>query len=754
MLKLVKYIKPYLHFVIAAIILLFITANADLALPDYLSRIVNVGIQRNGIESSLPQAIRTEQLEKMMLLFTPEEQALVNNAYQRLEPTADPELIKQYPALANEPLFILADVDSQTKAELEPVLSRGMIMLFVVQQFNSNQSAGSASQESPENISGLAGSLPFDPAMIPEGMDFFTMLSMAPPAQVEAMISRITEQFEATPTTMTDQIAANAIKEEYEAIGMNLAKIQTNYILRVGGIMILLSLLAGFLRIIVGLLAARTSSGAARDIRKDVFSKVESFSSQEFNNFSTASLITRATNDVTQVEMVFGMTIRLAFFAPIVAIGGIVRAIDKSPSMWWNIALAVSLMFTFIGITFAITTPKFKIVQKLIDRLNLVTRENLSGMMVIRAFNKQSFEEARFDKANRDLANLGLFINRVMVSMMPLIGLVMNGLGILIIWIGAHQIAQSTLQVGDMMAFLQYSMQIMWAFMMLSMMFMFLPRAAVSGDRIAEVLETENKILDPQEPKTFAESFSGKIEFKDVTFRYPDAEEDVLEDISFTAMPGETTAIIGSTGSGKSTVINLVPRFFDVSKGAVLVDDIDVRDVPQSELRDKIGYIPQRGILFTGTVESNLRFADEQVAAETLLESLDIAQASNFVFANPEGIQTEISQGGSNVSGGQKQRLSIARALVKQPPIFIFDDSFSALDFKTDAALRKALKEKTGHSTVLMVTQRVATAIGAEQIIVMDNGKIVGKGTHHELMKTNKTYQEIATSQLSEEELV
>ncbi len=743
MLRLLKYIKPYIHFVIASIILLFITANADLALPDYLSRIVNVGIQRNGIDSPLPQAIRAQQFEKMMLIFTPEEQAHIGSAYQKLETTTDPTLIKQYPALADEPLFILEDLDSETKAELEPLLSRGMITLFLVEQ----------SKENPDAIAGLVDNLSFDPAMIPEGMDFFTMLSVAPAAQAEALTAKISEQFASIPETMTDQLAANAVKAEYQKIGIDLAKIQTNFILQVGGSMILLSLLAGALRIIVGLLAAIAASGVARDIRKDIFTKVESFSSQEFNNFSTASLITRATNDVTQVQMVTGMMIRMAFFAPIVAIGGVIRAIDKSPSMWWNIALAVGLLFTLIAITFSITTPKFKIVQKLIDRLNLVTRENLSGMMVIRAFNKQSFEEARFDTANRDLADLGLFVNRVMVSINPLITLVMNGLGILIIWIGAHQIAQSTLQVGDMMAFLQYSMQIMWAFMMLSMMFMFLPRAAVSGDRIAEVLETENKILDPQDPKIFPQPFAGKIEFKDVSFRYPDAEEDVLEDISFTALPGETTAIIGSTGSGKSTVINLVPRFFDVSKGAVLVDDIDVRDVPQSELRDKIGYIPQRGMLFTGTVESNLRFADEHAADETLLESLDIAQASNFVFANPEGINTEISQGGSNVSGGQKQRLSIARALVKQPPIFIFDDSFSALDFKTDAALRKALKEKTGHSTVLMVTQRVATAIGAEQIIVIDNGKIVGKGTHQELMKTSKTYQEIATSQLSEEEL-
>jgi ATP-binding cassette subfamily B protein len=536
-------------------------------------------------------------------------------------------------------------------------------------------------------------------------------------------------------------------------MGINLGRIQTHYILRTGGMMILVALLAGITSVSVSFLAARTSAGVARDIRKDVFTRVESFSSQEFNNFSTASLITRATNDVTQIQQVTFMVIRMAFFAPILGIGGVIRAIDKSPNMWWIIALAVGMLLLIVNITFFIATPKFKIIQQLIDRLNLVTRENLTGMMVIRAFNKQSFEEKRFDGANRELTRVGLFIHRIMTTMMPLNTLVMSGLQILIIWIGAHQIAQSTLQVGDMMAFLQYSMQIMWAFMMLSMLFIFLPRAAVSGDRIAEVLETENVIKDSQNPASFPQPFTGKVEFKDVYFRYPDAEECVLHGITFTAQPGETTAIIGSTGSGKSTVINLIPRFFDVTQGAVLVDGVDVRDVYQSDLRDKIGYIPQRGILFTGTVESNLRFADQEATEETLRQSIEIAQASEFVFANPEGLQAEISQGGANVSGGQKQRLSIARALVKQPPIFIFDDSFSALDFKTDTALRHALKEETGKSTVLMVTQRVATVKGADQIIVMDQGKIVGKGTHSELMQTCQTYQEIATSQLSMEEL-
>jgi ATP-binding cassette, subfamily B, multidrug efflux pump len=743
MLRLIKFTKPYIWLILAAIVLLFIMANADLALPDYLSQIVNVGIQNNGIEDALPQAIRQEQLDRMRLFFSEEEQELVKQAYRLIEETDDEALLTQFPALASEPIYLLEEISDQTRDTLEPIMARGLITLYVLEQF----------QENPEAAPEMLAQLPFDPTQLPPGMDFFTMLEMAPLAQVDQINEQIRNQFEDMPPTLIKQLATAAIQREYEALGVNISQIQTNYILRTGGMMILISLVAGITSISVSLLAARTSAGVARDIREDLFTKVESFSSQEFNNFSTASLITRATNDVTQVQMVTFMIIRMAFFAPILAIGGVIRAVDKSPNMWWIIALAVGLLLLLIMLAFSAAMPKFKIIQKLIDRLNLVTRENLSGMMVIRAFNRQSFEEVRFDRANRELADVGLYINRVMAAVMPAMMLIMNGLSILIIWVGADQIAQSTLQVGDMMAFLQYSMQIMFAFMMLSMLFIFLPRAFVSGDRIAEVLESENVILDPPQPKSFPQPFSGRIEFKDVYFRYPDAEEDVLEGITFTVEPGETTAIIGSTGCGKSTVINLIPRFFDVSKGAVLLDDVDVREVSQSDLRDKIGYIPQRGVLFTGTVESNLRFADQDASQDTLLEALEIAQANEFVFANPEGIQAEISQGGTNVSGGQKQRLSIARALVKKPPIFIFDDSFSALDFKTDAALRRALKEKTGESTVLMVTQRVATVKAADQIIVLDNGKIVGKGTHRELMETCQTYQEIATSQLSKEEL-
>jgi len=453
------------------------------------------------------------------------------------------------------------------------------------------------------------------------------------------------------------------------------------------------------------------------------------------------------------VLTVIFMMMRMVLFAPILGIGGIIRAIEKSASMWWLIALAVGTLIILIIVIFMVAVPKFKIMQDLIDRLNLVTRENLSGMMVIRAFNKQDDELVRFDKANRDLTDTGLFVARVMVTIMPLMMLIMNALSLAIIWVGAHQVAEATMQVGDMMAFMQYAMQIVMAFLMMSMMFIFLPRAAVSGDRIADVLETEVEIKDPEVPKTFDQPVRGEIEFRDVYFRYPDAKEDVIQDISFSAKPGQTTAFIGSTGCGKSTVINLIPRFYDVTGGSILLDGIDIREVCQSDLRDTIGFVPQKGTLFSGTIESNLLYADPDAGADVLKEAVEIAQASEFVYESEDGLGSAISQGGTNVSGGQRQRLAIARALVKKPPIFIFDDSFSALDFKTDSTLRRELKQKTGESTVLIVTQRVATVKNADQIIVLDKGRIVGKGTHQELMKTCETYQEIASSQLSKEEL-
>jgi ATP-binding cassette subfamily B protein len=658
-------------------------------------------------------------------------------------PTAD-QYLEQYPTLAEEPIYVLKEIDQASTDLLNPIMAKALVVVSGIEQMIAD----------PSSVPPMAEGFEFDPSQIPPGMDVFELLAMMPAEQLSEMSAAINEGFAALGDNMINQMAISAVKSEYEALGMDTGKLQTDYILRTGSVMLLISLLGGACTIAVGFLASRTAAGAARDIRKNVFEKVESFSSAEFNQFSTASLITRSTNDVTQVQMVIFMIMRMVFYAPIIGIGGVIRAIDKSANMWWLIALAVIVLLSLILTVFSVALPKFKLMQSLIDRLNLVTRENLSGMMVIRAFNKQEDERERFDKANRDLTDTSLFIARVMVTMMPAMMLLMNGLSVAIIWVGAHQVAEANIQVGDMIAFLQYAMQIVFAFLMMSMMFIFLPRAAVSGGRIADVLETKTTINDPEDPKKFKEPFINQIEFRNVSFRYPGAIDDVLHDINFTARPGETTAIIGSTGCGKSTAINLIPRFYDVTDGAIYLDGTDIREVRQSDLRDKIGYVPQKGLLFSGTIESNLLYGDENASVETLVEAADIAQASEFIFANPEGFSAEISQGGSNVSGGQKQRLAMARALVKQPPIYIFDDSFSALDFKTDSALRRELKEKTSDSTVLIVTQRVATIKNSDQIVVLDEGRVVGKGKHHELMESCETYREIALSQLSEEELI
>lgn len=748
MLRLLKFLKPFVFHIILAVCLLFIMANADLALPDYLSRIVNIGIQRSGIEDAVPEAIRQESMERLFLFMTADERSQVEANYTLVE-KGDPaylDVLTKYPLIADKSVYTLNKIDTATRDQLNPIMGKAFTIIQGITQLVENPESSSAI---------LGGTLPIDVSQIPAGMDIFSVFKILPEAQRTQISSMIDEKIAEVGVSMVEQVAVVGVKAEYEALGMNLATFQTNYILKVGGLMLLMTAVAGVCTISVGYLASKTSAGFARDVRRAVFHKVESFSSTEFDSFSTASLITRSTNDVTQVQMLVFMAIRMAIYAPIIGIGGIIRAVDKSASMWWIIALSVVTLLGLIGLVTAIALPKFKLIQKLVDRLNLVTRENLSGMMVIRAFNKQGFEEKRFDGANRDLTNISLYISRILITIMPIMMLVMNGVSILIIWVGAHQIAQSALQVGDMMAFLQYVMQIMFAFLNLAMLLIFLPRAAVSGDRIADVLEKKNVIIDPEIPASFNVPFDNTIEFRNVCFRYPEAEEDVLHDITFTARGGETTAFIGSTGCGKSTVVNLIPRFYDVTEGSILVDGKDVREVKQSELRDRIGYIPQKGNLFTGTIGTNLRIADENAPDETLVEAINIAQAAEFVFENKEaeGLETPISQGGMNVSGGQKQRLAIARALVKKPPIYIFDDSFSALDFKTDAALRKALHEKMGDSTVLIVTQRVATVKNADQIVVLDDGRVVGKGTHKELMETCETYQEIATSQLSLEEL-
>ncbi len=745
MIRLFKYLKPYTLLILLSITFLFVQANADLALPDYLSKIVNNGIQQGGVENAVPEAIRQSQMDKLLIFMSAEDETRTLAEYLLVDPDSpeSAQFLEAYPTLVDEPIYILQELDQTEINALNPMLGKAWAVVSGIEQMIAD----------PTKAAPMESSFDFDLSRLPAGMDVFAMLEQMPAAQLSQISTAINASFANLEDNMINQMAVGAVMSEYEALGMNTGKLQTDYILRIGGIMLLISLLGGVLTIAVGYLASQTASGSARDIRKAVFKKVENFSNAEFDKFSTASLITRSTNDVTQVQMVIFMTMRMVFYAPIIGIGGIIRAIDKSADMWWIIALAVIVLLGLILSIFAISLPKIKIIQSLIDRLNLVTRENLSGMMVIRAFNKQQDESARFDRANRDLTDNSLFVARVMVTMMPIMMAVMNVLSVGIIWVGSHQVAQSTMQVGDMIAFMQYAMQIVFAFLMMSMMFIFLPRAAVSGGRIADVLETEITIIDPKDPLQFKMPFTGEIEFRNVSFRYPGALDDVLHNLSFTALPGKTTAFIGSTGCGKSTAINLIPRFYDVTDGGIYLDGMDIRQVSQSDLREKIGYVPQKGMLFSGTIESNLLYADKNAGDHVLKEAADIAQASEFIFSKPEGLSAEIAQGGSNVSGGQKQRLAIARAIVKKPPIYIFDDSFSALDFKTDSTLRKALKQKTGDSTVLVVTQRVATVKTADQIVVLDQGRVVGKGKHHELMETCKTYQEIATSQLSKEEL-
>jgi ATP-binding cassette subfamily B protein len=725
---------------------MFAQANFELALPDHLSNIVNTGIQQGGVKNAVPVAIRENEMNKVLIFMNNENKTLVLDNYMLISNnSAEYErYLKKYPVLENESIYVSNDLSSQHIDQLNPVMGSAILVVSFFEQI----------MDDPENADELSLVLGFNISAIPSNMSLFTVLSQLPPEQINPIINTINAEFTTLGESMVIQAAVVPIRAEYIALGMNMDQLQTDYIVGVGSLMLLITLLSITCAIGVGYSAARTASGMARNIRKDVFVKIESFSSVEFDKFSTASLITRSTNDVTQIQMVSMLIIRIVFYAPIIGIGGVIRALEKTSSMSWIIALAVMILIGLVLIIFYIALPKFKIIQKLIDRINLVFRENLSGMMVIRAFNMQKFEEKRFDKANVDLTNVSLFINRLMVIVMPLMMLIMNGLMIAIIWVGGHQIADADMQIGDMMAFIQYAMQIVMAFLMLSMMLIIMPRAAVSGGRISKVLETKPEIEDPENPKEFSSDFQGTIEFRDVTFRYPGAEGDALHNINFTAYPNQTTAFIGATGAGKSTVVNLIPRFYEVTSGSILIDGIDIRDVSQFDLRDKIGYVPQKNVLFSGTIESNLLYADENTTKEEMQSAIHIAQINEFVSSSSEGMGTEISQGGMNVSGGQKQRLSIARALLKKPPIYILDDSFSALDFKTDASLRKALKTNVTGSTILIVTQRVSTIKNAEKIVVLDEGRVVGKGTHSELMENCETYQEIALSQHSWEELL
>lgn len=746
--KLARYLKPFAGTLALALVLLFVQATLDLNLPNLMSNIVNVGIQQGGITEAAPKAVSEGMLQLLEYFMPGEDAAFVEEQYlyaDDLSGEALDSFLEEWPEAASIPTRYLSDEvieNDETFSQLEDTMSRSMYAMVSFLQDMTDQT-GAASTESADSEESRS----IDPAALEQ---MAQMLAQLPAEKLQPYIQLAAQMDE----SMTSQTAPVFIKSFYSQLGADTDAIQTRYILRTGGLMLLLSLGLMVCAISVGLCASRAGAGFARDLRSQVFRKVTSFTNSEFDKFSTASLITRSTNDITQVQMLITMGLRIVCYAPIIGIGGTIMALRKSSGMAWILALAVVILLGVIMLVMAVALPRFKKMQSLVDRLNLVSRENLSGMLVIRAFFTQKFEEDRFDKANRDLTANTLFVNRVMVMLMPIMMLVMNGTSLLIIWFGGHQIANMSMQVGDMMAFVQYTMQIIMSFLMISMMFIMIPRAAVSADRIAQLLDSECAIKDPADPVHFENHRAkGLIRFEDVSFAYGDAEEPVLQHISFTARPGQTTAFIGSTGSGKSTLVNLIPRFYDVTEGSITIDGIDLRKMSQHELRENIGYVPQKGLLLSGDVRSNIGYGVENPSEAVLQQAADTAQASEFISALPNGMDSYIAQGGSNVSGGQRQRLSIARALAKQAPIYIFDDSFSALDFKTDAKLRAALKQDTADATVLIVAQRVSTIMHAEQIVVLDEGKIAGIGTHQQLLESCPIYREIAESQLSKEEL-
>ena len=733
-----RYVKPYTLLVLAAVLFVFIQAMSELTLPDYMSKIVNVGIQQSGIENAVPEAISSSTMEKVLLFVPQDKKDDILNMYKLLTKSSDDysSYLKKYPLLSKEDIYVLKKKDRDSIDRVNVQMGKAILAAFGIEKMKKEAKGGIIN---------------FNGRQIPASIDLFAILKQLPQEQINQIQQEINKKFSSLGDSMIVQAAAVAIKDEYKKIGIDIGKMQNAYIIKMGLLMLLLTLVSAISTILVAFFAARVAAGVARDLRKDVFSKVESFSIEEFDKFSTASLITRTTNDIMQIQMLLVIGIRMIFFAPVMGFGGVIKALSKSVSMSWIIALAVIVLLGLIMILYAIAMPKFMIMQKLIDKLNLVARENLSGIMVVRAFNAQKFEEQRFDEANRDLTKVGLFVNRAMAVLFPSMLFIMNGTTLLIVWVGAHYIENSSMQVGDMLAFMQYAIQIIFSFLMLSMLFILVPRAAVSAGRIEEVLSTEPSIKNPEKPEKFREDMKGMVEFKNVFFKYPGAEEYVLENINFKVMPGQTVGIIGRTGSGKSTLVNLIMRFYDVTEGQVLVNGVDVRSVRVEDLRERIGYVPQKSWLFSGTIKSNLKIGNDFATDEDLRQAAEIAQALEFIEEKPQKFDTEIAQGGTNVSGGQKQRLSIARALVKNPDIYIFDESFSALDFRTELKLRRALKEKLKDKTVIIVSQRIATLIHADQIMVLEDGKIAGIGKHEELLKTCETYREIALSQLPEE---
>lgn len=755
MLKILKNLKESWTAVIAIIILLCIQAAADLKLPDFTSQIVNVGIQQSGIENVAPEVIRKSTLDNLQY-FTDDYETILEN-YEIVE--KNEKNIKEYPLLESEEIYKLKNISKSELENLNNIISKPLMTLSVMSNEETankiKEKMQSTNAESSQEIEQSQMAQMQALSTVLENGTLMDAIKVLPEEARESMLKEVKEQINSMSDTILKQGAIAAVKNEYEAIGVSTTSISNKYIIKTGLQMLGVAMITMVSAISIMFLSSRVAARLGKTLREKVFRKVLSFSNQEFNEFSAASLITRSTNDIQQIQQLLSILFRVVVYAPIIAIGGLITVVSTSNlSMAWIIGLAVLAILIVVGTLFATTMPKFKKSQTLIDKLNLVSREILTGIPVIRAFNTQKREEDRFESANKDLMKNSVFVNSVMSMMMPIMMFIMNSIMILIIWVGGHNIDSGVMQVGDMMAFLQYTMQIVMSFLMISMISIMLPRASVSAKRINEVLEKEPAIKDKPELEQakFDLKKKGLVEFRNVSFRYPDAESEILSDISFTANPGETTAIIGSTGSGKSTVVNLIPRFYDVTGGEILIDGVNIKDVSQKDLRSKIGFVPQKGILFSGTIESNIKYGKD-ITDDEMKRVAEIAQASEFIEKKDEKYDSEIAQGGNNVSGGQKQRLSIARALAIDPEIFVFDDSFSALDLKTDRNLRDALKKQTSGKTIIMVAQRVSTIMNAEQIIVLEDGKIVGKGTHEELLKNCETYKQIALSQLSSEEL-
>ena len=733
--KLFQFLKPYAPRVLLILCVLVVQAYCDLSLPPYTSNIVNVGIQQSGIDEEIPENISEEEMNRLLLFVSEDDRQDIQDAYEKSSESFDYD---------GEVLTLKDSVKSDNE-KLDALTEEMKLPMMLTDGFENGS----------DTTKQMEGQLKEQMSQVPgiEKMSVFDIFGMMDDTQRAAIVDKITEQMDKMPDSILDQAAISYVKSTYEQIGLDTGHMSTVYILKTGAKMLGLAALGMAASILACLMASRVGAKVGRGLRRDTFLKVIGFSNAEFDKFSTASLITRSTNDIQQIQFLTVMILRIVLYAPVMAIGGILKVSKTNVDMFWIIGLAVLLIVMVVAVLFIVVMPKFKIVQNMVDKLNLVSREILTGLPVIRAFHTEKHEEERFDKANKDLTKLNLFVNRAMTFMMPTMMLVMNGITVLIVWVGGHSINDGAMQVGDMMAFIQYAMQIIMSFLMICMISVMLPRAAVSAERVDEVLKSETKIHDPKEPKTLPKNGKGEVAFEHVSFHYPGAEEDVLHDITFTAKPGETTAFIGSTGCGKSTLVNLIPRFYDVTEGKITIDGQDVRDLTQHELRDKLGYVPQKGVLFSGNIASNIMFGNPAGSEQEMTEAAQIAQAVEFIDTKPERYKSPISQGGANVSGGQKQRLSIARAIAKHPDVYIFDDSFSALDYKTDTVLRSALKEKTTDSVVLIVAQRISTILHAEQIIVLDDGKIVGKGTHEELLKTCDAYYQIAASQLSESEL-